>query len=137
MHVKFGCTGITAQVLMDTADQFVKLGLDKVGFEYVNSDDCWMLDTRPDGGQGAQIPNPEKFPNGMRPVADYIHSKGLKLGLCVKTSNLLRYLAFCTTSANAVLQSIFAFILLRRRPVRESLLGAKVHGRAYGQQHMR
>eukprot|EP00038_Savillea_parva_P019610 m.28089 g.28089 ORF g.28089 m.28089 type:complete len:758 (-) comp4481_c0_seq1:102-2375(-) len=84
---KFGCTGISAEVLMSTADDFINLGLDKVGYEYVNSDDCWMQATRADNGAGPQIPNPQKFPNGMRVVADYIHSKGLKMGLYTARAN--------------------------------------------------
>eukprot|EP00040_Diaphanoeca_grandis_P029876 m.175804 g.175804 ORF g.175804 m.175804 type:complete len:713 (-) comp31831_c0_seq2:101-2239(-) len=83
----FGCTGISADVLLDTADQFVKLELDKAGYEYINSDDCWMQATRGDGGAGPQIPQPDKFPNGMRVVADAIHSKGLKLGLYTARAN--------------------------------------------------
>jgi len=39
---RFGCKGISGQVLMDTADSFVALGLDKLGYEFINSDDCWM-----------------------------------------------------------------------------------------------
>ena len=62
---------------MRTADAFGELGLDKIGYEFVNSDDCWMLADRPSGGAGPQVPNPDKFPDGMRPVADYIHGKGL------------------------------------------------------------
>eukprot|EP00729_Bicosta_minor_P022249 gene22249-3703_t len=78
---KFGCTGISAKTLMDTADSFISLGLDKIGYEFINSDDCWMQASRSDNGAGPQIPSPAKFPDGMRPVADYIHSKNLKIGL--------------------------------------------------------
>eukprot|EP01079_Euglenida_sp_SAG-EU17-18_P002476 gene2476-3232_t len=50
------------------------------------SDDCWMgLARSPSAngtaGAGPQVPNASKFPQGMRAVADYIHSKGLKIGL--------------------------------------------------------
>ena len=49
---KFGCSGISADVLLQTADQFVALGLDTLGYEYVNSDDCWMGANRSAGGSG-------------------------------------------------------------------------------------
>lgn len=77
----FGCDLISAQVLMAMADQMSSLGLKAVGYTYINSDDCWMTHSRSNGGAGPQVPDPVKFPQGMRPVADYIHSKGLKLGL--------------------------------------------------------
>lgn len=83
----FGCTGINASVLKMTADQFVELGLAKLGYTFVNSDDCWMLANRSDNGSGPQIPNPDKFPDGVAAVADYIHSKGLKLGLYTARAN--------------------------------------------------
>ena len=35
----------------------------QVGYEYVNSDDCWMLAAR--DAKGNQVPNPEKFPDGF------------------------------------------------------------------------
>ena len=41
--------------------------------------DCWMLAQR--GPSGEQVANPQKFPQGFKPVADFIHSLGLKSGL--------------------------------------------------------
>lgn len=82
---KFKC-GTSGEILMGVADQFHTLGLAAAGYEFVNSDDCWMDLERADGpngtvGAGPQVPNPTKFPQGMRAVADYIHSKNLKIGL--------------------------------------------------------
>lgn len=79
----FGCAGINATVLMRTADLMVSTGLHAAGYEYVNMDDCWMLpaQNRSNNGTGPQIPNPEKFPNGLQEVIDHVHSKGLKFGL--------------------------------------------------------
>jgi hypothetical protein len=82
---KFKCA-ISGNVLKEMADLFHSLGLADVGYEYINSDDCWMDLERaasPNGtaGAGPQVPNATKFPEGMRPVADYIHGKGLKIGL--------------------------------------------------------
>ncbi len=75
---KYGCD-INQKVIKDNADQIIKLGLDKVGYVYVNIDDCWMLKDRNDKGR---IQHDEaKFPGGMKPVGDYLHTKGLKFGL--------------------------------------------------------
>ena len=48
------------------------------GYEYLNSDDCWENWSRSPGGKLA--PNSTRFPHGMRALADYVHSLGLKLG---------------------------------------------------------
>jgi len=59
--------------------------MDKLGYTYVNLDDCWS-DTSRDA-QGRLQPNPKQFPSGMQALADYLHSLGLMLGLytCVGT----------------------------------------------------
>lgn len=41
----FGCN-VSEKLLRDTADAIVKLGLNKVGYEYVNVDDCWQIGKR-------------------------------------------------------------------------------------------
>src|SRR5215211_7300142 len=61
------------------ADIFVARGLKDVGYQYVNIDDCWALPQR--NGQGNLVPDPVRFPNGIKAVADYVHSKGLKFGV--------------------------------------------------------
>ncbi|GGS08354.1 alpha-galactosidase [Streptomyces aureoverticillatus] len=61
------------------ADIFVEKGLKDAGYEYVNLDDCWALPQR--DGNGKLVPDPKRFPNGIKAVADYVHSKGLKLGI--------------------------------------------------------
>src|SRR4051794_21082321 len=62
-----------------TADFFVSSGLKDAGYRYVNLDDCWALPQRDAGGK--LVPDPARFPNGIEAVADYVHSKGLKLGI--------------------------------------------------------
>ncbi len=47
---------------------------------YVNIDDCWAS-SRNTTGDNRIIPDPAAFPNGMKAVADYVHSKGLKFGI--------------------------------------------------------
>ncbi|MFJ6916096.1 NPCBM/NEW2 domain-containing protein [Streptomyces sp. NPDC101133] len=61
------------------ADLFVERGLKDAGYEYVNLDDCWALPER--DADGRLVPDPERFPNGIEAVADYVHSKGLKFGI--------------------------------------------------------
>ncbi len=70
---------ISEQTVKDMADLFVELGLDKAGYEYIVIDDGWMKKER--DKQGNLVPDPEKFPNGIKAVADYVHSKGLKFGI--------------------------------------------------------
>ncbi|MER7564735.1 NPCBM/NEW2 domain-containing protein [Streptomyces sp. NPDC097941] len=61
------------------ADIFVDKGLKDAGYQYVNLDDCWALPDRDTDGR--LVPDPARFPNGIKAVADYVHSKGLKLGI--------------------------------------------------------
>lgn len=74
----FGCS-INEALIQETANAMVASGMAAVGYEYINIDDCWMSPARDSAGnlQG----DPQKFPHGMKAVADYVHSKGLKLGL--------------------------------------------------------
>lgn len=69
---------INEDVICGQADEMVKLGLDKAGYKYINIDDGYW-DGR--GKDGNLIVNKKLFPNGMKAVADYIHSKGLKAGI--------------------------------------------------------
>lgn len=61
------------------ADLFVTSGLKDAGYEYVNLDDCWALPSR--DADGKLVPDPDRFPHGIKAVADYVHAKGLKLGI--------------------------------------------------------
>lgn len=72
-------TDINEQLVMDIADAFVKLGLKDAGYEYIVLDDGWMARERDENNN--LVPDPIKFPNGMKPVVDYVHSKGLKFGI--------------------------------------------------------
>ncbi|HEX8628623.1 MAG TPA: glycoside hydrolase family 27 protein, partial [Catenuloplanes sp.] len=74
----FGCD-VNETLIKETADVFVSSGLKDAGYEYVNIDDCWSLRER--GPDGRLVPDPVKFPSGIKGVADYVHSKGLKLGI--------------------------------------------------------
>ncbi len=69
---------INEEVICGQADEMVKLGLDKVGYKYINIDDGFQDGRDKDGNLRI---NTKLFPNGMKRVADYIHSKGLKAGI--------------------------------------------------------
>lgn len=56
----------------------VSSGMAAVGYQYINIDDCWMNGR---DSSGNLQPDASKFPNGISAVADYIHGKGLKLGI--------------------------------------------------------
>ena len=82
---------INEQVVRETADAIVAKGLKDVGYEYVVIDDCWALRQR--GADGRMVPDPEKFPSGMKALSDYVHSKGLKFGMysCAGTRTCAGY----------------------------------------------
>jgi alpha-galactosidase len=77
---------INEKVILENADAFVALGLPEAGYEYIVIDDCWALKER--GADGRMVPDPAKFPNGMKAVADYVHFKGLKFGMYSCDGNL-------------------------------------------------
>ncbi|HEV2783721.1 MAG TPA: NPCBM/NEW2 domain-containing protein [Actinophytocola sp.] len=74
----FGCN-VNDALVRATADAFVSTGLREAGYQYVNIDDCWMARNR--DASGNLVADPVKFPNGMKAVADYVHARGLKLGI--------------------------------------------------------
>ncbi|KAH6621635.1 glycoside hydrolase superfamily [Chaetomium sp. MPI-SDFR-AT-0129] len=73
------CNSASEKYALDTANKFVSLGLKDLGYEYVNIDDCWLTKSR--DGNGKLVPDPNKWPNGIKAVADQIHGMGLKFGL--------------------------------------------------------
>ncbi|MET8560245.1 NPCBM/NEW2 domain-containing protein [Streptomyces flaveolus] len=68
-----------ASMVKGIADLFVEKGLKDAGYQYVNLDDCWALPDR--DANGKLVPDPARFPDGIKAVADYVHAKGLKLGI--------------------------------------------------------
>lgn len=82
---------INEQLIRDVADRFVTEGYKEAGYEYIVIDDCWSLKERDE--EGRLVPDPKKFPSGMKALADYIHEKGLKFGMysCVGTHTCAGY----------------------------------------------
>jgi len=70
---------LSDEIIRQTADAMVSQGYRDAGYVYLIMDDGWMLNARNE--QGRLIPDPEKFPQGIKALADYVHSKGLKLGI--------------------------------------------------------
>ena len=69
---------INEKLIMETADAMVEKGYLEAGYNYLVIDDGWQL---PERVNGVLTADPNKFPNGMKYLADYIHSKGLKFGI--------------------------------------------------------
>lgn len=82
---------INEQLIRDVADVFATEGYRDAGYEYIVIDDCWSLRERDKDGN--LVPDPQKFPSGMKALSDYIHSKGLKFGIysCVGTHTCAGY----------------------------------------------
>jgi hypothetical protein len=75
----FGCYGINENVIKEMADAMVKSGMKAAGYEYINIDDCWQAYSRDKNGNLRA--NPKLFPDGIKAIADYVHKRGLKLGI--------------------------------------------------------
>lgn len=74
---KFGCN-VSEQLIRETADAMAANGMRDAGYRYVVIDDCWQV-SRDDAGR--IVADPQRFPSGMRALADYVHGNGLKFGL--------------------------------------------------------
>ncbi|MBQ9224115.1 MAG: alpha-galactosidase, partial [Prevotella sp.] len=69
---------ISDTLIKKQADAIVQKGLKDVGYTYINVDDGFFGRRN---AQGEMQPHPQRFPRGMKAVADYIHSLGLKAGI--------------------------------------------------------
>jgi alpha-galactosidase len=74
---KFGCD-VSEQLIREMADAMVASGMKDAGYQYIVIDDCWQVSR---DAQGRIVPDPTRFPGGMKALADYVHAKGLKFGL--------------------------------------------------------
>lgn len=70
---------INETLIREVADLFVKEGYRDAGYNYIVIDDCWSLKER--DKNGALVPDPNKFPSGMKALSDYIHERGMKFGM--------------------------------------------------------
>lgn len=75
----FGKQDINEKIVYQVIDSMVSSGLRDAGYRYVVIDGGWRDEKLAEDGK--LLAHPTKFPNGIKPLADYAHSKGLKLGL--------------------------------------------------------
>ena len=73
----FGCN-VSEELIRETADAMVKSGMRDAGYKYVVIDDCWQVSRDP---SGTIVADPQRFAHGIKALADYVHSKGLKFGI--------------------------------------------------------
>lgn len=69
---------INAQILSETIEALVNSGLTRTGYEYVVIDDFWQADERI---KGRLSWDSQKFPQGIKPIAEKVHECGLKFGM--------------------------------------------------------
>jgi len=74
---KFGCN-VSEKLIKEMADAMVTSGMRDAGYVYLVIDDCWQIDR---DAQGNILPDAQRFPSGMKSLADYVHAKGLKFGI--------------------------------------------------------
>ncbi|XP_076468475.1 alpha-galactosidase A-like [Babylonia areolata] len=70
---------VDENLYMAMADRMVSDGYKDAGYEYVHIDDCWAAPER--DSKGRLQANPDRFPHGIKALADYVHERGLKLGI--------------------------------------------------------
>jgi len=69
---------VSEDLIKEMADAMVESGMKDAGYEYVVIDDCWQVSR---DENGVIVADPERFPSGIKALADYIHSLGLKMGI--------------------------------------------------------
>jgi len=74
---KFACN-VREESVRKAADAMVKSGMKDAGYQYIVIDDCWAVSR---DGDGNIVADPQKFPSGIKALADYVHGQGLKFGI--------------------------------------------------------
>jgi alpha-galactosidase len=74
---RFGCD-VSEDLIKSIADAMVTTGMKDAGYEYIVIDDCWQVSR---DGNGNIVADPKRFPSGIKALADYVHSQGLKFGI--------------------------------------------------------
>jgi len=84
-------THIDEKLIESTADSMIANGMRDAGYVYVNLDDGWSTKERDSSGN--LVPDPVRFPNGMKALADYLHQRGFKFGIynCAGTETCAGY----------------------------------------------
>ncbi|WP_286804143.1 MULTISPECIES: glycoside hydrolase family 27 protein [unclassified Marinimicrobium] len=79
----FDCN-VDESMIREMADAMVESGMKAAGYEYINIDDCWHGER---DAQGNIQVNKDRFPSGMKALAEYVHQRGLKLGIYSDAGN--------------------------------------------------
>ncbi len=74
---KFQCN-VSEDLIKSVADAMATNSMKEAGYEFVVIDDCWQVKRDADGNI---VADPQRFPSGLKALADYIHGKGLKFGI--------------------------------------------------------
>ena len=74
---KFGCN-VSDELVRGMADAMVKSGMKDAGYQYIVIDDCWQVSRDLNANI---VADPQRFPNGIKALADYVHSLGLSFGI--------------------------------------------------------
>ena len=79
---KFACN-VSEDLIKSVADAISTNGMKEAGYQYVVIDDCWQVSR---DENGFIVADPKHFPSGIKALADYVHSKGLKFAVaCGRT----------------------------------------------------
>ena len=101
-------TYFNEEKMIEQAIALQDLGLDELGYKFLTIDDQWHLPNR-DAVTNRMIANPEKFPNGIRFLADFMHERGLKLGIY---SSAGRYTCSCNLPGSLEFEEIDVQMML-------------------------
>ncbi|MGC1686665.1 MAG: glycoside hydrolase family 27 protein [Candidatus Acidiferrales bacterium] len=74
---RFACD-VSESLIKSITDAMVSSGLKDAGYQYVVIDDCWQIKR---DAAGNIVADPDRFPSGIKSLADYVHLKGLKFGI--------------------------------------------------------
>jgi len=82
---------ISEDLIKGTATAMVNSGMLEAGYKCIVLDDVWMTKER--DAQGNLVPDPNKFPSGMKALGDYLHNMGFKFGIynCAGTKTCAGY----------------------------------------------
>jgi alpha-galactosidase len=76
---KYGCN-INEDIILNAAKAISSNGLKDLGYNYIVIDDCWQLHQR-DNKTKQIVPDPTKFPRGIKALTDDIHNLGMQVGI--------------------------------------------------------
>ena len=101
---------MSESLLLDTAAVLVSSGLRDIGYTYVVLDDCWSHGRRSDNNW--LVPDPIKFPRGMKHVADEIHDLGLLFGMYSSAGEMTcaRYGIALTLSSHMIGSNVYGVL---------------------------